>query len=425
MMNPFSQPSSRIGMIVKPSLLVRLVAVAGIGLAFLSGCASGGPEVGTAETALEEGNYESALASLEQAVERDSANIRAYEMKASVLRRMADSNMTPENYTDLYRRAQAAEDSILRYRPGRENEVQARRLELYRREVDRGERAYNRANKLERRVLYRRAMAFFGAAGVLQADSARPVLNEAYARMQFGQRTEVIPVLEEYVKRADTFALEAAKILGQLYLSTGNHEDATELLDRATLFYPDSPVLQTVRLKAYNQAGNVDEALLAYREQIEKKPERAGYRYQYGSLLLKAVRYTDAIRELEKAVELRPQHAESQYNLGAAYLNAALARDDSISTLRERMDAGDIATGEEVADSVLTPAQRIDRLRQRRYTLFEKAVPPLERARKMTETAQLRQDACRALFVAYMRTKRPTKAAQAENCTGFTNVGRK
>jgi tetratricopeptide (TPR) repeat protein len=380
--------------------------------------------VGAADAAREEGDYESALANLEAAIERDSANVTAYQRKVAVLREMADSSRTPDEYADLYRRAQAAEDSILKYRPGREDEIQAQRRELYRREVSRGESAYNRANKYERQELYQRSISFFGAAGVLQPDSARPVLNEAFARMRVGQRSEVIPVLEEYAERADTIALDAAKMLGQLYISTGEYQEATEVLERATLQHPEDQTLQAIRLKAYNLAGNVDEALLAYQEQIQKKPEWAGYRYHYGSLLLKAVRYTDAIRELEKAVELRPEHAESQYNLGAAYLNAALARDDSIATIQEQIEAGEIATGGEVADSLLTPAQRIDNLRRRRQEFFTEAAPPLERARKLTEKTQLRQDACRALLVAYVQTQRPTKAAQVEDCTGLASAGR-
>lgn len=412
-------------MIAKPAHVVRLIVVAGLVAAVLAGCASSSPEVGAAESALEEGNYESALANLEEALERDSANARAYEKKAAVLRRMADSTMAPEDYIDLYRRAQAAEDSAITYRSRREDEIQERRLELYRREAERGEKAYNRGNKYEDQAQYRRAISFLGAAGILQPDSARPVLNEAFARMRVGQRTEVVPVLEEYVERADTVAHEAAKILGQLYVSTGAYEKATQLLDRATLFYPDDSDLHALRLRAYNRAGTADEALRAYQEQIERKPERASYRLGYGTLLLKAARYSDAIRELKRAVELRPDHAESQYNLGASYLNAALARDDSISTLQDRIETGAAAADAAAADSVLTPAQRLDRLRRRRQSLFRAAVPPLERARKLSEdTPKIRQDACRALFVSYVQTQRPNKAAQVKGCTGFTSADR-
>ncbi len=408
-------------MISKRLPFLASIFVASIVAALITGCASS-PEIGEAESAQEEGDYQSALARLDEAIAQDSANVEAYQKKASLLRQMADSNMASDEYIDLYRRAQAAEDSVIAYRPRRENKIQSRREELFRREMERGEKAYNRANKYEREALYRQAISFFGAAGFLQPDSARPVLNEAFARLRVDQQSEVIPVFEEYVDRADTTALEAGKILGQLYLSTGQYDEAIELLDQATLFHPTDQALQTLRLKAYNQSGRVDEALLAYREQIEQNPQQPSYRYNYGSLLLKAARYSDAIRELEKAVELRPAHAESQYNLGAAYLNAALARDDSISTLQEQMEAGEFSTEDVDGDS--SPEERLESLRQRRQAFFEKAVPPLERARKMTAQTRTEQEACRALLVAYVQTQRPHRAAQMEGCTGLSSANR-
>jgi tetratricopeptide (TPR) repeat protein len=226
-----------------------------------------------------------------------------------------------------------------------------------------------------------------------------------------GERSAVIPVLETYVQRADTPSTRAYKVLGQLYLGSQN-EKAVDLLDQATRFYPDNQELQSLRLNAYNQAGTADRALTAYREQIEKNPNNATYRYNYGALLLEAERYADAIAQLDSAVALRPSHAGSQYNLGAAYVNAALARDDSIAALED----GTLAA----PDTVSTEA-RIERLAQQRDQLLEKAIPPLERARKMSRAgSSARQDACRALMVAYVQTGRPNQAAQVESCTGFT-----
>ena len=177
--------------------------------------------------------------------------------------------------------------------------------------------------------------------------------------------------------------------------------------------------MQALRLNAYNRAGDVDEALAVYREQIDKDPEEAAYRYNYGALLLKAGRYDDAIEQLSRAVELRPDNADGQYNLGAAYLNAALAREDSIATLQEepsQLQTDDVSLEE-----------RIEQLTTRRQELFENAVPPLERARALTkeefadipDKRTLRRDACRALLVAYVQTDRPGKAAQVEECTEF------
>jgi Putative Zn-dependent protease, contains TPR repeats len=300
------------------------------------------------------------------------------------------------------------------------SDVQEQRENTYILEVQRGEEAYNRGSKDEDEALFQQAVGYFGAAATTMRDSARPALNEAYARLRIGQKDEVIPVLEEYVRRADTTgAAKPYRILGQLYVSNGQYESATMLLDRATLQHPGDEKLQALRLNAYNRAGDVDEALAVYREQIEQKPKRATYRYNYGALLLQARRYGAAIEELSRAVELQPDNAEGQYNLGAAYLNAALASDDSIATFKKNPAA---------ADTTMSVDEQVDRLAERRDSLFEQSIPPLERARAIVDRDQalrrpenddIRRDACRALLVAYVQTDRPGRAAQVEDCTEF------
>ena len=394
-------------------------------MAALGGCGSQSPELGEAESAVEDGDYEAALASVERALARDTVTADAYLYKATVLRQMADSTMAPDRYIDLHRRAAAAEDSAVALRSRASRRVRRTRQRVYDREVRRGELAYNRAAKYDEDDTFRRAIAFFGAAGATRPDSARPVLNEAFARLQVGQTEAAIPVLRRYVERADTAQNEAYKILGELYASAQQYEAATDLLDTATGVYPADPELQALRLNAYNRSGDVDEALAVYREQIERTPNRPAHRYNYGALLLKAERYAEAIDQLRRAVELRPDHAEGQYNLGAAYLNAALVRTDSVARLRD-------TPADSLGETTAAVEAQIARLDQRRLELFEQAIPPLERARRLTQEqyvdlereATLRQDACRALLVAYVQTDRPNRAAQVEQCTGLARSAR-
>jgi len=382
--------------------------------------------MGEAETALEEGNYEAAAARADAALERDSANTDAYLFKARVLRRKADSTMAPDDYIELYRRAFDAEaEAVARREQEVGSDVRARRQRIYDRELGRGESAYNRAGKYDDEASFRRAIGFFGAAAAIQPDSARPALNEAYARLKVGQTRNAIPALERYVERADTARKKAYKILGELYVSTQQYEAATDVLDRGTSVYPTDGALQALRLNAYNRSGDVDEALSVYREQVDAAPDKARLRYNYGALLLKADRYSEAIEQLRAAVELRPDNARGQYNLGAAYLNAALVRDDSIAAAD-----GEEGTGLPSVES-LSSSER-EGIEQRRSDLFKQAIPPLERARALTQEPYtdienentIRQDACRALLVAYVQTNRPNRAAQVQDCTGFARSGR-
>lgn len=368
-------------------------------------------------------DVEAQLQEVNRLLEEDSTDTDAYMRKARLLRQKADSNMGPERYIELYQEAMAAENQAFALDDGLKKDLVSIRKQVYKREKKRGETAYNRGNKDEKEALFRNAIGFFGAAKVTQPDSATPALSEAYSRLRVGQKEKARPVLEEYVKRADTVALRAYKILGQMYVSSGEVEKAEKLLDQGIKTYPSVKILQALRLNAYNRAGDIDEALAVYREQIERTPDQPTYLFNYGALLLKAKRYDQAIEQLERAVSLRGDNAEGQYNLGAAYLNAALARDDSIAMIEKDSTV--------IRDTATTAEEEITRLVDKRRVLFERAIPPLERARTIVEEdrmlnqgklAPVRQDACRALLIAYVQTDRPGKAAEIEDCTGFARA---
>jgi tetratricopeptide (TPR) repeat protein len=401
---------------------VLLLFTVGLGGALLVGCSSS--ESTTAvqkEPEMAQEELASGLQGVNQALAEDSTDTDAYLRKAELLRVKADSTMKAARYVTLHRQAWEAESTALAIDADVREDVQEQRRRTYTLEMRRGEDAYNRGSKDEDETFFRQSIGYFGAAATTLRDSARPALNEAYARLRVEQETEVIPVLEEYVRRADTTAeAEAYAILGQLYVSTRQYEAATKLLDRGTAQYPGNDQLQALRLNAYNQAGDVDEALAVYREQIDKKPKRATYRYNYGALLLQARRYGPAVDQLSRAIELQPDNAEGQYNLGAAYLNAALAREDSIAALKKNPASQ--------TDTTMSVDEQIDRLTERRDSLLESSIAPLERAREITEQDQIlrrpedddiRRDACRALLVAYVKTDRPGRAAQVEDCTEF------
>lgn len=399
-----------------------LLLTVGLGALF-AGCSSSGSKTRatTQEPEIAQDELRADLQDVERALAEDSTDTDAYLRKAELLRIKADSTMKAARYIKLHRRAWDAEEKALSVDSDVREDVQEQRLQTYTREMRRGEKAYNRGSKDEEEASFRRAVGYFGAAATTLRDSARSALNEAYARLRLEQKEEVIPVLEEYVRRADTTGeAKAYRILGQLYVSNRQYEAATKLLDRATAQHPGDEELQALRLNAYNRAGDMDEALAVYREQVERKPKRAAYRYNYGALLLRARRYGPAIDQLHRAVELQPDNPEGQYNLGAAYLNAALARDDSIAALGKNPPSR--------SDTTMSVDEQIDRLAQRRDSLLERSIPPLERARSIVkqdrilrrpENDDIRRDACRALLVAYVQTDRPGRAAQVEDCTDF------
>lgn len=214
-----------------------------VGLLVLSGCSAGNPNMNAAEDAMEQQDYERALANVDSALTQDSANVEAYMMKARVLRQMADSTVPPEEYKNLYSRAREAEEKAIEFDPGRRSAVQEQRELAYIQEYQKGADAFNAARKASSKEDYLRAAAFFGAASAIHPDSTGPILNEAYARLRAARLEEgdqvvkemnqVIPILERYIEKEDQPTKNAYTILAQLYLQADQPEETIELTEQA------------------------------------------------------------------------------------------------------------------------------------------------------------------------------------------------
>jgi tetratricopeptide (TPR) repeat protein len=490
-----------------------------LGLMALSGCSAGNPNMSAAESAMEQENYDRALANVDSAIARDSANAEAYAMKARILRQMADSTTPPGEYKQRYREAREAEQQAIEFDPGQRSTINSQRELAFIEEYQKGADAFNEARKSRSKDDFMRAAAFFGAASAIRPDSTGPILNEAFARLQAArleggdqgtqEMAEVIPILETYIEKEDQPSKDAYTILAQLYRQNKQPEKAIDLTETAIEDLSNRPThirvsgtqgvdytgtvevggssrsvegatpdrielstsegmvsgsfqkpeggkrqtkgqlqvalymqgtelasdqttspaepleisadlsaqtplaeLQNQRLNALNSTGNTERAMQAYQEQIEQDPDDATYRYNYGSLLLNADRYDEAAEQLARAVELDPDDPKKQYNLGAAYLNEGVALQDSLVSLRDSLMA---------KEQPLTDEERkmVRELDEQRRGLFKDAIPPLERARQLSgPSGQYRQNACSALFQAYVQTEQTEKAEEVKECAG-------
>lgn len=490
-----------------------------LGLVALSGCSAGNPNMSAAESAMEQENYDRALANVDSAIARDSANAEAYAMKARILRQMADSTTPPGEYKQRYREAREAEQQAIEFDPGQRSTINSQRELAFIEEYQKGADAFNEARKSRSKDDFMRAAAFFGAASAIRPDSTGPILNEAFARLQAArleggdqgtqEMAEVIPILETYIEKEDQPSKDAYTILAQLYRQNKQPEKAIDLTETAIEDLSNRPThirvsgtqgvdytgtvevggssrsvegatpdrielstsegmvsgsfqkpeggkrqtkgrlqvalymqgtelasdqttspaepleisadlsaqtplaeLQNQRLNALNSTGNTERAMQAYQEQIEQDPDDATYRYNYGSLLLNADRYDEAAEQLARAVELDPDDPKKQYNLGAAYLNEGVALQDSLVSLRDSLMA---------KEQPLTDEERkmVRELDEQRRGLFKDAIPPLERARQLSgPSGQYRQNACSALFQAYVQTEQTEKAEEVKECAG-------
>jgi tetratricopeptide (TPR) repeat protein len=196
-----------------------------------------------AESAMEQENYQRALANVDTALAQDSANVDAYMMKARILRQMADSTVPADRYKNLYAQAREAEEQAIQFDPGKRSDVESQRELAFVQEYQKGADLFNQARKSQDQDRFMQAAAAFGAAGVIRPDSTGPIKNEAFARLQAAQleggdaameqMKDIVPILERYIEKEEEPTKNTYAILSQLYLQDEQPEKTVEITEQA------------------------------------------------------------------------------------------------------------------------------------------------------------------------------------------------
>lgn len=397
--------------------LHALLCVTLLAGAMLTGCSVGDPNLNDAESALEDGNYEAALESVERALDENPENADAYLTRAKILEQQATEVEDPEERVRLYEQVAEARDQALEVDPSLEGDVQGTRQFSYIDLMQRGADSFNEAQQEQDPELFRETASYFTSAGLIFPDSSAAHTNEAFALLNAGDREEVIPVLEEAiatVPESDTADVDLYSILGSLYLQFDRADDALPLLDESVEYYPDNQEIQELRLNAFTAAGEVEQALDAYREQVEQNPENAIFRYNYGSLLLNDEQYEEAAEQLERASELDPENGDIFFNLGAAYVNQAAEIDEEISSLESELR-------EEEREATEDENAQLEEWSSERQALIEQSIPPFEQAYELLDEGSDNYGVvCRELYRSYVLVERTEDAAELESC--FDNI---
>jgi tetratricopeptide (TPR) repeat protein len=391
--------------------------MSGLLLLAATGCGSSNPNISSAQSALENENYEQALQSVNTEINTNPQNAQAYRLKGDILYQQADNVQAPERRVELLGDMMDAYDQATEINPDLQGQIDARLLQAYSRQFGQGARAYNRADSLGNPETFREAASYFEAASEIRPDSVRAYRLAANAYINAGDYEAAITPYERIVETSDVEA-PIYNTLAQLYAQQQRTEDAISLLEDATDQYPENADLRSQLLNAYVRAGNTEQAMTAYEEAIQANPQNATYRANYGSMLLNADRLDAAIEQLQQAVELNPDNINALFNLGVAYRNQAVAVNDSIRALDERRSS---QSDEMSQEEVRQLNERIDQLAEERTELFSESIPALEDAREelqrdASETNLTEQQICRPLYTAYVQTNQQDMAQQIEAC---------
>jgi tetratricopeptide (TPR) repeat protein len=395
------------------SLSALLVALLVVGL---TGCA-GDPNIEGARLDLRNRDFDRAMQNVQTALERDPNNVEAYMLKGQIHQEMARQATTTDAYIEHVQQLVEAYERVEELAPARASEVQERRSFAYFSAYERGAGAFGEGETNPER--FEDAYHYFRATAIVAPDSVTPHINQAYALLNAGRQQDAIEPFERAIETGaaeeDVFAF-----LAELYQMAGREQDAVSLLERGQQQFPGSSDLQAQLLNAYIRADMIDRAREVYGQAVANEPENHIYRYNYGSLLLQAGQYEEAVEQLRAATRIDGDYGHAWFNLGVAFINQAAeiteqmgAADDRLREQRAQLSAADRQARE----------QEIDRMDQQRRALFAEAITPLERAKTIAEReGEDTEVICQALFQAYMQTRQQEKAQAIAQCAGYADL---
>lgn len=130
------------------------------------------------------------------------------------------------------------------------------------------------------------------------------------------------------------------------YMGLGDTVKAESILMNLTTIFPDDKTITLQLIDLYIKSNKNEEALKYIQVAKENDPNNYSLFLAAGILFLNQERYDEAIPELAKSIELMPDLYDTQYGLGAAYINKAqgmFVKANEIMDVKKYSDAIDEA----------------------------------------------------------------------------------
>jgi tetratricopeptide (TPR) repeat protein len=393
-----------------------LMLLSGLLMVSMLGC-TGDPNIEGARLDLRNRDYDRALQNVDQALERNPENAQAHLLKGQILQEMTAQRRPADEHFDLIQRMKQSYTRAAELEPARLGEVEERLRIAFYSEYERGAEAFNRGD--DEQDAFLDAYHHFRGASIIMPDSTLPYVYQAYAMINAGRPADAIASFEAALETEGVEA-DSYVFLSELYLMENRLTDVVNLLESAYQRFPDDADIQAQLLNAYIRADMIDRAREVYGEAVVREPDNKIYRYNYGSLLLQAERYDEAIPHLRRATEIDPEYGHAWFNLGVAFVNQAVAINERLVTLEDELRdrRATISAGER--QEIEAEIQRLD---ERRLSLFAQSIEPLENARQYADVeGQDLQLICQTLFSAYYQTGQEQRAQEVAACAGYTDL---
>ena len=102
--------------------------------------------------------------------------------------------------------------------------------------------------------------------------------------------------------------------------SKENFNRAIQILEEVRNLYPNNFDMLGALQNSYIGAGRVNEGMDVFKQAAETNPNSPQHQYNYGVILLGADQFEEAEMRFKKAIELKPDYADALYNLGVTYV---------------------------------------------------------------------------------------------------------
>jgi tetratricopeptide (TPR) repeat protein len=203
---------------------------------------------------------------------------------------------------------------------------------------------FNAANRNENpdsvKILRQKAINSFETAIQMQPDSNDTYRNLVFVYLSAGDLEGSIEPTERWVNRVKS--LESYQVITEVYytkaeqkwnkyLSSKNVQDSVEALQLYQITekyaneglqkYPNDGTLNSFLFNTYISLGKKDLALSKAKDAVDQNPNDKYTNYNYGTMLLEAKNYEEAVKYFKKSLEIDPKYENAIYNIAACYIN--------------------------------------------------------------------------------------------------------
>lgn len=161
-----------------------------------------------------------------------------------------------------------------------------------------------------------------------------------------------------------------ATIFKNLALATselGDKQKSLEIIEQGRKEFPKDYGLLIDEANAYYRLGNNDKFKEKLEAAIAMNPTEPSLYYNVGVMNMNMNKIDEAIKNFEKAIELRPDYGDAYTNIGAAYVNQA-------NPIIEEMNKN------------LSDFDKYDKLQAQQLALYKKALPYYEKAYELDKS---------------------------------------